>query len=284
VEAFDLKTMSKNRKRQSSGKIKPLDQSATNRKWLGPAAIILMLAAAGSIFYYGRARKNTAPGNIGGSNPSSPVIARPPASLQPEQVRMNIAEAVVVTVELDFGGRVPTIAEAIQQIERSYAPDDRVGRTFSILDAFGGPTADGKLLHMSMHVSSEKPGMGYLRFKRTGELLWQARIGSPGDAPAGQKNLMIYLSNGSGGNYVLDGGRGGTNLLDVFLQNSNQRVRDVWPDGAEREMTFIYSACGCPVKLMARRAGERVPRTLDTPVIFPDDPMIVTTISNLMKW
>jgi hypothetical protein len=276
--------MSNKKKNQSKSKKAEPVQPANQRNWLGPAAIILMLAAAGSIFYYGWARRNRAPENISRSKSSLSVIARPSASIQPEQVRMEIAQAVVVTVELDFGGRMPTIAEAIQQIERSYDPDDGFGRTFSILDAFGGPTADGKLLHMSMHVSSEKPGMGYLRFKRTGELLWQARIGSPGDAPAGQKNLMIYLNNGSGGNHVLDGGRGGTDVLDVFLQNSTQRVRDVWPDGAEREMTFIYSACGCPVKLMARRVGEKVLRTLDTPVIFPDDPMIVTTISNLMKW
>jgi hypothetical protein len=234
-------------KRQSKSKAAEPVQTVDRRKWLGPAAIVLMFAAAATIFFYGRSRRNSAPGNIAGGNPSTPVIARPSASTQPELVRMKIAQAVVVTVELDFGGRVPTVAEAIQQIERSYTPDDGIGRTFSILDAFGEPTAGGKLLHMSMHVSSEKPGMGYLRFKRTGELLWQARIGSPGDAPAGQKNLMIYLNNGSGGNHVLDGGRGGTNVLDVFLQNSNQRVRDVWPDGAEREMTFIYSACGCPV-------------------------------------
>jgi hypothetical protein len=61
-------------------------------------------------------------------------------------------------------------------------------------------------------------------------------------------------------------------------------IRDFWPDGAEREMTFIYSACGCPVKVMARRVGERTERTKDTPVIFPDDPAVVTLIARIMTW
>jgi hypothetical protein len=203
-----------------------------------------------------------------------------------EPIRMTVAQAVMVTVELDFGGQTPTIAEAIQQIERGYAPDDGIGRTFAILDAYGEPTPDGKL-HMSMHVSSEKPGMGTLKFKRTGEMLWRTRIGNRGDPPAGPKNLMVYLSKGTGDgtNYVLDGSRGGGgNVLDVYVQNSPQRTRDVWPDGAEREVTFVYSACGCPVKVMCRRVGERTVRTKDTPVIFPDDPAAVSTISNLMKW
>ena len=76
---------------------------------------------------------------------------------------------------------------------------------------------------MSMHVSSEKPGMGTLKFKRTGELLWRGRFGNPGDAPAGQKNLTIYLANGQGGNYVLDGSRGGSSVLDVFLRGMERR-------------------------------------------------------------
>jgi hypothetical protein len=266
--------MSKMAKKKNRQLVNNPVQPAKGRKWLALVAIALMLTAAAIIFYYGQNKRSSSQKNATTSRTSAPG----------ELARMNVAQAVVVTVELDFGGRMPTIAEAIQQIERGYAPDDGVGRTFSVLDAFGEPTPDGKLLHMSMHVSSEKPGMGYLRFKRTGELLWQSRIGNPGDAPAGPKNLMIYLDNGAGGNYVLDGSRGGDSVLDVLLQNSNQRARDIWPDGAEREATFIYSACGCPVKVMVRRMGERTVRTKDSPVIFPDDPAVVTTISNLMKW
>ena len=49
-------------------------------------------------------------------------------------------------------------------------------------------------------------------------------------------------------------------------------------------MTFIYSACGCPVKVMCRRVGERTVRTKDMPVIFPDDPAVVGVITKLMGW
>jgi hypothetical protein len=126
--------------------------------------------------------------------------------------------------------------------------------------------------------------MAMLKFRPTGRPFWRARIGNPGEPPAGPKSLNIYLANGSGGNSVLDGGRGGASVLDVFIQGSQSRARDVWPDGAEREVTFIYSACGCPVKVMVRRDGERTARTGSSPVIFPDDPAVVTTISTLMKW
>ena len=96
---------------------------------------------------------------------------------------MEINQAVMVTVELDFGPKVPTIAEALQEIERRYQPDDGVGRTFAILDAYGETTPAG-LLHISMHVSTEKPGVGTLVFKRTGKALWQSRIVPLTNAPA----------------------------------------------------------------------------------------------------
>jgi len=64
--------------------------------------------------------------------------------------------AVMVTVELDFGAKPPSIAQALHEIERRYEPDDGQGRTFAIIEAYGEPTTDGKL-HISMHVSAEKP-------------------------------------------------------------------------------------------------------------------------------
>jgi hypothetical protein len=255
---------------------------------LALGAIVLMLSAAATIFY-----RNSASESVTTSQPAATPAAVAATSTQPETVpnlgatpyQMTVAQAVMVTEEIDFGQPVPTIAAALQQIERGYAPDDGQGRTFAILDAYGEPTADGKKLHISMHVSSEKPGMAFLRNKRNNQLIWQARIGKPGDGPAGAKNLMIYMANGQGGNYVLDGARGGgASALDTYLQNSQQRLRDVWPDGLEREFTFVYSACGCPVKVMVQRQGERTRRTKDLPVIFPDDPAAVQTIANLMKW
>src|SRR5262249_37175328 len=81
---------------------------------------------------------------------------------------MEVNRAVMVTVELDLGSPVPTIAEALKQVERRYRPEDGNGRTFAVLDAYGEPTPEGKL-HMSMHVSTEKPGIGALVFRPTGK-------------------------------------------------------------------------------------------------------------------
>src|SRR5947208_3133606 len=63
---------------------------------------------------------------------------------------MEVAQAVMVTVELDFGPTIPSIAEALKQIERKHEPAAGAGRTFAVLDAYGEPTADHKL-HLSMH-------------------------------------------------------------------------------------------------------------------------------------
>lgn len=197
---------------------------------------------------------------------------------------MAVAKAVMVTVELDFGPKIPTIAEALRDIERRYVPDDGTGRTFAILDAYGEPTPDGKLLHMSMHVSSEKPGVGMLVFKRTGEVLWQSRINGNALAQLPPKNLQIYINDEQNNQRILDGSNNPASILDTTVRDFKVKVRDFWPDKTEREFTFIYSACGCPVKVMARRDGERVSRTKDLPVIFPDDPAAVVTINRLMKW
>jgi hypothetical protein len=195
---------------------------------------------------------------------------------------MEVAKAVMVTVELDFGPKVPGIAEALQHVERRYTPDDGQGRTFAILDAYGEPTPDGKL-HISMHVSSEKPGLASLVFKKTGEILWQSRI-LPGASAGGPKSLGIFIDNGAGKSLIVDGSNNPASVLDAGVQNSDKLVRDVWPDGAEREVTFVYSACGCPVKAMVKRTGDKTVRTKDLPVMFPDDPAAVQAISRLMRW
>ena len=46
----------------------------------------------------------------------------------------------------------------------------------------------------------------------------------------------------------------------------------------------MYSACGCPVKVKVKRIGDRTERTSELPVMFPDDPTVVTLISQLMRW
>src|ERR1051326_6754467 len=91
-----------------------------------------------------------------------------------ELPKIEVAQAVMVTVDLDFGTNLPTVAEALRQIERRYVPADGQGRTFAILDAYGGPV-DGKL-RISIHASTEKEGDGSLAFRRTGEVLWRNQI------------------------------------------------------------------------------------------------------------
>jgi len=222
----------------------------------------------------------------GGTASTSSAGVGQPASPSPSAVAelqtMEVAKAVMVTVELDFGRKPPTIAEALREVERRYQPDDGQGRTFAILDAYGEPTPDGKL-HLSVHVSSEKPGLASLVFKRTGEVLWQSRI-LPTSGPPKQKNLLILIDNGRGTAFTVDGSNNPSSVLEAKAKEPGVPVRDVWPDGAEREVTFIYSACGCPVKVMVKRIGDRTVRTKELPVMFPDDPAAVQMISRLMKW
>jgi hypothetical protein len=195
----------------------------------------------------------------------------------------EVAHALMVTVDLDFGGRMPSIKEALTEVERRHQPDDGRGRTFAILDAYGEPTPAGRL-HMSMHLSMEKPGIGSLLFRRTGEVLWKSRIVQGKSAPSSEKNLTVMLDDGQGKTFMLDGSKGAMHVLDVPLRNSSALTRDFWPDGAERELTFVYSACGCPVKAKVRRTGEMTARTTDLPVMFPDDPAALAVIQQLMGW
>lgn len=195
---------------------------------------------------------------------------------------MDVNTAVMVTEELDFGGPVPGISDALKQIERRYKPDDGQGRTFSVLDAYGEPTPDGKLLHISMHVSSEKPGMGELIFKRTGKVLWRSRI-NPTTLLPKQKTLTIQFEE-NGKTYLVDGTGSPPSIFEAKVMYEGTPIAAMWPDGTEREITFIYSACGCPVKVMVKREGNRTVRVKDLPVIFPDDPEAVGLINRFMKW
>ncbi len=199
---------------------------------------------------------------------------------------MDVNQAVMVTVELDFSGPPPSIAEAIKEIERRHQPDSGGGRVFAILDAYGEPTPDGKKLHMSMHVSSEKPGIGSLVFKRTGQTLWSSRVVASTNAQSSFSGgaLTIFFDNGSGAVFTVDGSKNPSTILDAPIKEVGRPLRDLWLDNAEHEMTFIYSACGCPVKAMCRRVGERTIRTKELPVMFPDDPAVLQIISRLMGW
>ncbi|MCI0485520.1 MAG: hypothetical protein L0229_02860 [Blastocatellia bacterium] len=247
-------------------------------------AIMVMAIAALACQNDGSGPQSASPATSDSANPATPA-GQPGqnASAGTEIHTMEVAKAVMVTVELDFGSKPPTIAEALREVERRYVPDDGRGRTFAVLDAYGETTPDGKL-HMSMHVSSEKPGLASLVFRRTGEVLWQSRVLPTNNPPPAAKNLGIIIDNGAGTSYSVDGSNNPATIFDATVKGLNVTVGQFWPDGAEREVTFIYSACGCPVKVTARRAGKKTVRTKDLPVIFPDDPAAVAVINKLMGW
>ena len=136
-----------------------------------------------------------------------------------------------------------------------------------------------------MHVGAEKPGKAALVFKRTGEVLWQTKIIPSDKKPKfSGKDLLILVDNGDGKLWTVDGSNNPRTVLDANIKEVGVPLRDLWPDQTVREVTFMYSACGCPVKVITRRDGDRTVRTKDLPVIFPDDPAAVSVIERVMGW
>ncbi|HEY2953046.1 MAG TPA: hypothetical protein VGK40_10710 [Verrucomicrobiae bacterium] len=270
--------MSKHTKKDRHA-LAPPAQNASKRR--GPVGWLIALAAVAAAVVVGATLRN------GQERPIAPVTKPAPATAT-NLPTLEINKAVMVTVELDFGGKPPGIAQALRDIERRYQPDDGAGRTFAILDAYGETTPEGKL-HLSMHVSTEKPGIGALAFKRTGAMLWESRIIPPTNANARAftgKDLLILVDQGEGNGKLLtvDGSSSPVSVLKANVKELGLPLETIWPDGTEREVTFIYSACGCPVKVMTRREGNRTVRAKDLPVIFPDDPAAVQVITALMGW
>lgn len=283
--------------RKNSSRKSPTN--AGGRGWV-IAAVVALAGVALTVALWNQRRPGAADGASGGSTnqpptavtpaaPASPPVSIPSAAkaVAPDALpRLEVKQAVMVTVELDFGPIVPSVADALQQIERRHQPEDGTGRVFSVIDAYGEPTADGRKLHLSMHVSTEKTGVGTLVFRRTGEKLWSSRIiptadGTKSVSPSG---LTILLPDAQGRVLTVDGSGNPPTILQAWLKETGVPVTEAWPDGAEREVTFLYSACGCPVKAMCRRVGDRTVRTKDTPVLFPDDPAAVSVIRTLMAW
>lgn len=259
--------------------------------WFSLLAIGISAAFVVLLFRPAKIQTGAAAREVGSANLTTNSPARvastngPSAPNRGDLPALEINQAVMVTVDLDFGGSVPTIAEALREIERRHQPDDGVGRTFAILDAYGGPTADGKKLHLSMHVSAEKPGVGTLVFRRTAEVLWQNRlVATTNKAAFDGRQLTIYLDNGNNQLLTVDGSANPATLLEANIKEAGRPLRELWNDGDFREVVFIYSACGCPVKVMCQRKGDRLVRTSANPVIFPDDPAVVTVINHLMQW
>ena len=244
---------------------------------LGLIVVVALLVVAAVVFALNRKEPSVPPAVV-----STKTTNQPAATLSTIEVK----QALMVTVELDFGGTVPSVADALREIERRHQPDDGKGRVFAVLDGYGEPTPDGKKLHLSMHVSTEKPGIGSLIFKRTGEVLWSARIVASTNASAAftGSQLTILIDAGDGRLLTVDGSGNPASILEASVKELGKPMSEVWRDGAEHEMTFIYSACGCPVKVKCRREGDRTARTKEMPVIFPDDPAVVEVIKRLMRW
>jgi hypothetical protein len=265
----------------------PIGKSTKFLIW-GTVALLALGGAAFAILN-GNARgtdSKTSPpaASLVGPVSSPAALVQTPASSTAEPPTIDINQAVMVTVELDFGAQIPSIATALRQIDRRYEPADGQGRTFAILDAYGEATSDGKKLHISMHVSTEKPGIGQLVFRKTGEVLWKSKIVTTNSHYFSHKNLLILFTDENGKGYTVDGSSNPISILEANLKELGVSLKSIWPDGAEREFTYIYSACGCPVKVKVKRVGDRTERTQELPVMFPDDPAAVQVISTLMRW
>lgn len=193
--------------------------------------------------------------------------------------------SVVITHDLDLGLPVPSAQAAMKLIDRRSVPDDGVGRTFAILEAFGAEAQPNGKLRLSLRVSMEKPGLGEIINHRTGEVIWKSRITPATRPPAFPgTSLLIQFEDDNGTSYTVDGSNNPRSILEAMLKEAGKPVSEFWPDGAVREMTFHYSACGCPVKIFCRRTGGRTVPTITDFAIFPDDPAVLQVISTLMKW
>jgi hypothetical protein len=210
-----------------------------------------------------------------------------PASADTNAVpAMEVAQSVVVTQDLDFGPKPPTLAEALQQIDRRHQPAEGGGRTFAILEAFNGAIQPDGKLRVSLRISTEKPGVGEIVFKRNGQSLWKNRITPASHKPSFTGGaLTILFETAEGKSFTVDGSTGPSSILEAMLKEPGVPVAQAWPEGEVRDLAFIYSACGCPIHVKCKRAGDRTVRTESaTQVIFPDDPAAMQIISRLMGW
>ena len=160
----------------------------------------------------------------------------------------------MVTVELDFGAKPPSIEEALAQIQRRSEPEDGIGRTFAILDAYGEPTRPESC---TVDSQRRKTREGSPLFTRTGEVLWQSRIYKGTNAPAqnfATRGLIILMDNGAGHTVTVDGSKNPASILQANVNGgSGVNCRR----GRNAKSVFLYSACGCPVKVLCLRTGEQ---------------------------
>jgi hypothetical protein len=199
---------------------------------------------------------------------------------------MEANQSVVVVKDLGFGRKPPMLDDVLRDLERRSQPEDGLGRTFAVIEAFTQSDLATSNLNICLRISSEKPGTGEVVFRRTGQSLWKSRI-TPETHKSGfaAGSLTILFEAGDGKSFTVDGSLNPPSILDAMLKEAGVPVAQAWPDGEVRDLAFIYSACGCPIHVKCRRTGDRTIRTEQaTQVIFPDDPAAVQVISRLMRW
>src|SRR5882672_8799950 len=113
---------------------KPSVPKAARPKSRGPTrpgrilwvAVAVGIAAALVVWIWPRGPQPVASSHGGSSNAPNAT-----ASTNATLPSSEVAQAIMVTVELDFGGKIPSIKEALSDIERRHEPEDRRGRTFA---------------------------------------------------------------------------------------------------------------------------------------------------------
>lgn len=269
----------KNRNREELTRRVP--RTALSRRSAILVAAACVIGVLGFAFF--RAKKPLSPAT---TSRLPEVTTTPKKTNQVASISLHAAEAVMVTAELDFGPSIPSVVEALLEIERRYEPKEGSGRTFAVIEAFGEP--DRGKLRLSMRVSTEKEGQGSLVFRRTGEVLWRGDIGPPLPEKAAAanepRNLTVLMDIGVGRSVTIDGSNNPGSILQANVKELSAPVSSVWPEGAEVEFSFLYSACGCPVKALVTRVGDRTVRAKELPVLFPDDPAVAALIHKLMRW
>ena len=277
--------MSKPKKHQRPAQVSRTAPTPRPRRWW-IAAIVCLSAAVALVALWQpgqqRARRllvteNAPPGTLSATNPPAATNTLP---------TIEAAQSIVVTQDLDFGAQPPSLTDALRELDRRSQPSDGQGRTFAILEAFNGEIQPDGKMRVSLRISTEKPGVGEIVFRRNGQVLWKSLITSATHKPAfNAGSLTILYDGGPGKNFTVDGSANPATILEARLKEPGVPVATEWADGSVSDFSFIYSACGCPIKVACRRVGDRTARVnTTTQVIFPDDPEAMQVITQLMRW
>jgi hypothetical protein len=201
---------------------------------------------------------------------------------------MEANQSVVVVKDLGFGRQPPSLEAVLKELERRSQAEGGQGRTFAILEAFTQTDPITTNLNLCLRISSERPGIGEIIYNHAGKAvsLWKSRITPPTHKTGFTGGeLRIHFDTGDGKSFTVDGSMNPTTIFDAMLKEPGVPVAQAWPEGEVRDLSFIYSACGCPIHVKCLRKGERTVRPeMGSQVIFPDDPAAMQVINRLMGW